>query len=303
MTPETRRVSVVMRSHNDMPIVADTLAALHAQRVPHDLVSFENASVDGTRERMAVHSTRLHHVPDGAYVPGAVLNAAMRATDGDVVVFLNADCVPADEDWLATLLAPFADPAVAATFGRQFPRPGCDPMQARDTESTYGDGAGQLRWRHCFSMAASAVRRSVWEAMPFREDLRYSEDIDWTWRARQAGFRIAYAPDSRVYHSHHYTLRQLYRRQSGEGEAEAAIFEWTGWQRSLLRYTLLPYVRQVAADWRYCAGRTALTWLAMAPLYRAVQAAGRRAGFRRGLAALGTGPHSVTRARVLREAL
>jgi rhamnosyltransferase len=244
---------------------------------------------------MAARASCFHHVPEGAYVPGRVLNDAMRATDGDVVVFLNADCVPADEDWLSTLIAPFADPAVAATFSRQLPRRGCDPLQARDTESTYGDGAGQARWRHCFSMAASAIRRSAWEAMPFREDLRYSEDIDWTWRARQAGLRIAYVADSRVHHSHHYTLRQVFRRQFGEGEAEAAIFDWSRWQRSPVRYTLLPYARQVAADWRYCLRRGALAWCAAAPIYRAAQAAGRLVGFRRGLAARTGRPHSPAR--------
>lgn len=278
-------IPVVMRSRNDMPLVADTVAAVRRQRHPLVLVSFENASTDGTDALMAAHAAEVHHVPAGGYVPGRVLNDAMRATRGDLVVFLNADCLVADDDWLERLIAPFADPSVAAVFGRQRPRPGGDALQARDTEAAYGDGTQQARWRHCFSMAASAVRRSVWEGMPFREDLRYSEDIDWTWRARQAGHRVQYVPDAVVYHSHDYTLGQLYRRQFGEGEADATIFDWSRWQRSWLRYTCLPYARQVLADCRYCLREGALMTMARVPIYRATQALARRAGLRHGLAA------------------
>ena len=180
---------------------------------------------------------------------------------------------------LDALIEGFRDDKVAAVFGRQIPRPDCRPLMAKDTEDTYGDGSRQRFWRHCFSMAVSAVRRSVWERMPFREDIQYSEDIDWTWRARRDGYEIRYAPDAIVMHSHNYTLRQFYKRQLGEGRAEARIFEWTAWERSLVRYSLLPYVRQVASDWKYCAARFQLGEAFYSPMLRMAQLAGRRQGF------------------------
>jgi rhamnosyltransferase len=67
-------------------------------------------------------------------------------------------------------------------------------------------------------MASSAISRQVWEQYPFRDDIQYSEDIDWTWRVRQKGFSIRYAADSVVEHSHNYTPLQFYRRQLGEGQ-------------------------------------------------------------------------------------
>ena len=150
-----------MRSHNDLPILAETLRGLAAQRAPFTLISFDNASTDGSRDAVAALAAAQHHVPAGAYVPGRVLNDAMRATTSDIVVFLNADCVPADALWLTRLVDAFDDPTVGAAFSRQRPRTDCDPFQARDTEATYGDGALQARWKHCFSMAASAIRRSA----------------------------------------------------------------------------------------------------------------------------------------------
>jgi rhamnosyltransferase len=268
-----------MRSHNDMPLIADTLAMLCRQRHPFDLVVFDNASTDGTAEEIRRYTDRIVHVPAGAYVPGRVLNRGMACAESPYVVFLNADCTPQHEDWLERLLAGFADDRTAAVFGRQMPRPDCHPLYARDTEETFGDGSRQRYWRHCFSMAASAIRKSVWDAMPFDERLQYSEDIDWTWRARRQGYRILYAPDAVALHSHNYTLRQLYRRQYGEGRAEAFIFDWPSWQRSLLRYTILPYGRQVLNDWRYCLKRGAFGAAAYAPLLRLAHMTGRRRGF------------------------
>jgi len=270
---------VVMRAHNDMPLIAGTLEALAGQSVPFELVAFDNASTDGTREALAKIATRIIDVPAGGYVPGRVLNQAMGATHGDVVAFLNSDCTPTDAGWLERLLAAGSDPAVAAVFGRQIPRPGCHPIHALDTERAYGDGARHRTWRHFFSMASSAIRRPVWESMPFDEGLKYSEDIDWTWRARQAGFEIRYVPDAVVMHSHDYTLRQLYRRHAGEGRADAHIFDWSSWERNPIRYSVLPWGRQVLADWRELGAMREWKAALEAPVVRAVQMAGRRTGF------------------------
>lgn len=274
---------VVMRSHNDMPILAETLAALHRQSSPFVLLVFDNASTDGTREEALRYTDRVVNVPAGTYVPGKVLNSAMQATSGEVVVFLNSDCTPTNTTWLASLLSGLSDPEVAAVFGRQIPRPGCHPLFAKDTEETYGDGARQRFWRHCFSMASSAIRRSVWEPMPFNEAIQYSEDIEWTWRARQKGYRIAYVPESEVLHSHNYTLRQFHKRMFGEGKAEARIFSWSAWESSFLRYSLLPYFRQVLSDLRYCLPRGLLGPACFSWVLRGVQLAGRRKGFVEGL--------------------
>lgn len=266
-----------------MPLIADTLAMVRRQDWPCELIVFDNESTDGTLEEVRRYADRVFHVPRGAYVPGRVLNRGMEVSHGEFVAFLNADCTPQHESWLRDLMAGFTDERVAAVFGRQTPRPDCSPLYARDTEGTYGDGARQKYWRHCFSMASSAIRRSVWEGAKFDEQLQYSEDIDWTWRVRQGGYSIRYVPGSVVVHSHNYSLRQYYKRQFGEGRAEAVIFDWSPWQRSLLRYSLLPYARCVAGDWKYCLGRMAFQAALYSPVLRLAQLLGRRTGFQAGL--------------------
>jgi rhamnosyltransferase len=272
-------IHVVMRARNDMPLVAETLRALASQKTPFVLTAFDNASTDGTLEEIRKYTDRICNVPEGGYVPGRVLNQAMAATEGEFVVFINSDCTPQNDSMLEALVGGFSNHNIAAVFGRQMPRPDCVALMAKDTNDTYGDGSRQRFWKHCFSMAVSAIRRSVWQKMPFREDIQFSEDIDWTWRAREQGYEIQYVADAMVMHSHNYTLQQFYKRQFGEGKAEARIFEWTPWERSLVRYSLLPYLRQVAADWKYCARRGDIGQALYSPVLRMAQLAGRRKGF------------------------
>ena len=48
--------------------------------------------------------------------PAAARNPGARAAAGDILLFTDADCVPAS-DWVERMVAPFADPAVAGTKG------------------------------------------------------------------------------------------------------------------------------------------------------------------------------------------
>lgn len=271
---------IIMRSYNDMPLIADTLAMVSRQTIPFDLISLDNESTDGTIREIEKYADRIVNVPKGTYVPGRVLNQGMEISHGEFVVFLNSDCTPQNKWWLKNLLAGFTDDNVAAVFGRQIPRPDCHPIFAKDTEDTFGDGSRQKYWRHCFSMASSAIRRSVWEKMKFDEEVRYSEDIDWTWRARQNGYEIRYAADSIVMHSHNYTLGQFYKRHYGEGRAEAVIFDWSPWEQSFVRYSLLPYIRQIINDEKYCLSSFSLGACLYSPVLRFAQLLGRRAGFK-----------------------
>ncbi|MDK2972916.1 MAG: hypothetical protein PWP23_2671 [Candidatus Sumerlaeota bacterium] len=277
------KTNIVMRSYNDAWVIGATLDAIARQKAPFELIVFDNESTDGSPDIIRKHTDRIVNVPSGTYVPGKVLNAAMRETDGEFVVFVNSDCTPQNDEWLGNLLAGFNAPNVAAVFGRQIPRPECQALFAKDTEDTFGDGARQKYWKHCFSMASSAIRRSAWEERPFNEAIQYSEDVEWTWQARQRGHEIRYVPDSIVMHSHNYTLKQWHKRQYGEGKAEAVMFDWPAWETTWLRYSLLPLGRQVLSDWKY-ALRTANPGAFLhSPALRTAQMLGRRKGFLEGL--------------------
>jgi mycofactocin system glycosyltransferase len=119
--------------------------------------------------------------------PAAARNTGSREAGTDIVVFLDADCVP-DEGWLKTLLPHFADPQVVAVAPRIRSRIGAGtPAWLADYEKRrsaldLGSGEAPVRPGSGVSYvptAALALRRqALVEAGGFDEALRYGEDVD-----------------------------------------------------------------------------------------------------------------------------
>jgi GT2 family glycosyltransferase len=223
-------VDVVVRCRNEMPFTERTLIGLERQRGARARVLFlDCGSTDGSREAAAAHGARVVDIEPRSYIPGAVLNLGMRETRSSLVAFVNADAFPMHEEALARLVAPLrrspAEGAPSAVYGRQRARPDASRLVRVEQDRAFPEvGSPALRRGRFFSMAASAIRRDAWDALPFDETLRYSEDVDWTRRIEAIGFSTAYAPDAVFEHSHDYSLAASIRRRAGEGEADAAIY-------------------------------------------------------------------------------
>jgi rhamnosyltransferase len=285
MTNFSPRVSIIMRSCNDSDVIRGTLQMVRAQTFTnYELWNFDSTSTDGTLDIIREFNTpqRIRLNDPASYNPGRVLNEAVAATGGDILVFLNSDATPENEDWLQQLIAPLRDTACGASYGRQTPRPDCRSLFVKDTERAFGDGHVSAGWLHFFSMANSAVRRELLESHPFDTAIQYSEDIDWSYRVRNLGHGIVYVPDAPAMHSHNYTLGQSYRRHYGEGKAEAWIFRNGELSTSFLRYCLLPLGREVLRDLGWAVRRTSMDALLYSVPLRATQKWGRWQGLKSG---------------------
>ena len=277
------RVSVVMRSYNDAAVVRGTLEALRQQTDPgFELWNYDSSSTDGTLdvirefnapERIVLNDNR-------SYNPGRVLNEAVARCTGDIVVFINSDATPSDPYWLQRLVYPFRDRCVAATYGKQSARPDARSLFVKDTERAFGAGHIASEWTHFFSMANSAVRRSVALALPFETRIQYSEDIDWSYRVRRAGHRLVYVEGAEAVHSHNYTLTQSFRRHWGEGTADAFIFREGELRESFLGYCVMPFGMEVLRDLRWAYERRCADAMLHSVPLRAVQKWARWQGFR-----------------------
>jgi rhamnosyltransferase len=277
-------VSIVLRSFNEAWALRSTLAALEAQSYRNwELIAFDSGSNDGSVD-MIQDAGPAHFVQmlPHEYRPGRVLNQGMRLARHDRVIFLNADATPQGPDWLGPLVSELADPAVAATFGRQIPRPDCAAVFARDYERCFDGNRESAQWDNFFSMVSSGLRRDVWARRGFSENMQYSEDDEYSRWCRAQGYRVSYCRNSVVMHSHNYTHRQAYKRSFGEAWALAAL--WSGSERdfSTVRSLLLGWLRDVCADTRYCQNKRRLGQVIHAAGIRWQQRLGRLHGFHAG---------------------
>ena len=285
------KVAIAMRSYNDRDVIRGTLEMIGRQTYRNfELWNFDSSSTDGTFDiiREFNDPSHIRQNDSASYIPGTVLDDAVRTVGGDVVVFINSDATPESEDWLEKLIAPLEDPRVGAVYGRQTARPDCRALFEKDTERAFGDGREAAKWVHFFSMANSAARRDVLERFPFETRIQYSEDIEWSFRLRKAGLEIRYVAGAAATHSHNYTLRQSFKRHFGEGKAEAWIFRGGELNTSFLRYCLLPFGMEVARDLGWAVNRGSMDALLHTVPLRAAQKWGRWRGLHEGRKTYGT---------------
>jgi rhamnosyltransferase len=192
-----------------------------------EIIVVDSGSTDITREHAQQYrQIRLVEINPADFGHGKTRNLGARLASADVLVYLVQDATPANPDFLTRLVAPLADPRVAATYGRQIPRASATPIERLFLNSTYPDlpqtkaydSANRLTIQSIFfSNVCSAIRRHVWERIPFDEHLIMSEDQQWSKEVLRKGYTIVYEPTATVLHSHNYGFRKVFQRNFDSG--------------------------------------------------------------------------------------
>ena len=116
-----------------------------------------------------------------------------------------------------------ADPTVAGVFSRHLPRRDCFPLIESEIKGPFPmqskkiayedylkaaksrDYVSQRKLTH-FSTVSALIRKDVWQKAPFNEKLVFAEDQGWAKDVLERGYALAYAADSKVWHSHNYSI-------------------------------------------------------------------------------------------------
>jgi glycosyltransferase involved in cell wall biosynthesis len=156
------RISVVVRSYNRLGVLAELLEILLAQ--DHD--SFEIVVVEQSTVRPPDDVARVETLARDPRVrmlnceplggPGA-RNAGVRASRGDLLVFIDDDDLPVGTDWLRRHEANFADPNCLGVTG-QFVEPGAppyvNPEKAREIVLSFSF----LKWQRVYARTDTRKR-------------------------------------------------------------------------------------------------------------------------------------------------
>jgi len=210
-------VSIVIRTKNEGRHLGTVLDAIARQEHScREVIVVDSGSTDATLQIAGSFGARIIAIEPQAFTFGYALNVGVAAGRSEVVAFLSGHAQPCDGWWLDRLTRPLSDGRVAGCYGRQVPLPGCHPWDRLNLERHFGLRPRLQSDDPFFSNANAAIRRDVWERIPFREDLSGSEDHAWAAAVQVAGYDIVYEPRAAVRHSHEDGLRQLYRRMARE---------------------------------------------------------------------------------------
>jgi rhamnosyltransferase len=217
--------SVVIRCYNEEHHIGRLLTGLLKQtHAPQQIVIVDSGSTDATLSIASRFPVEVHSIEPDRFSFGRSLNIGCRAATGDVILIVSAHVYPIYDSWLIELTRPFTDPLVALAYGRQ----------VGDDRTKYSERQIMARWfpmtseadqDHPFcNNANAAIRRRVWEAQPYDEELTGLEDLDWAKRARDSGHRLAYVASAPVVHAHDESWSQLINRYRREAIAHRRIY-------------------------------------------------------------------------------
>jgi rhamnosyltransferase len=139
----------------------------------------------------------------------------------DVVIFLTQDAIP-QSGYIEEIIKAFKDEKVACAYGRQLPHENANPLAIHARNFNYPDkeyvcGSEDIPLMGLktvfMSNSFSAYRLSVFNELGgFPSNTILCEDMYYTAKTVQAGYKVAYVSNALVRHSHNYTPIEEFKR-------------------------------------------------------------------------------------------
>jgi GT2 family glycosyltransferase len=256
MPRDERRVAVIICAYTDRrwDSICAALSAIRSQVPPPDetvlVIDHANGLFERARETFDPAGVRVVANSANPGLSGA-RNTGVAATDAGVVVFLDDDATPRP-GWLAGMVGPFADPAVAGVAGWVEPawergRPGWWPVTFDWVVGCSYEGlpglGGEVRNPIGASMALDRERLCALGGFSeglgrVRTDLAGCEETELCIRMATAepGVRFVHRPEAVVDHlvpASRATPSYFLRRCWGEGRSKAVVRLLAGADRAV----------------------------------------------------------------------
>lgn len=225
-------VSIVIPVKDRAADLRNCLISLQQLDYPQEkleVVVVDDGSSDDTPQVAKALGAQL--VASGATGGGPALarNKGAAHASGEILAFIDSDCT-ASKQWLMELLPVFADSDVAAVGGwvdGMYSESALDRYEAVMSslnlgrrEMSGGQGGDTFYLPSCNLLMRKEAFTS---ARGFRSELQVGEDVDLTWRLRDAGWKIVYLPMGTVFHAHRSKLWPFMKRRFDYGTSEGLL--------------------------------------------------------------------------------
>jgi cellulose synthase/poly-beta-1,6-N-acetylglucosamine synthase-like glycosyltransferase len=219
-------ISVVIPAYNAREALGNCLDALERQTMPrrgYEIIVVNDGSSDGTREAATGRDVVLISQPHrGA---AAARNTGAHRAQGEIILFIDADCVP-EPNWIEAMISSFTDQDVVGVSGRIRTRQ--KNLVPRFIQLEYDARYGKIakhRYIDHINTATGAYRREVFlGSRGFLENLLGAEDVELSFRLANRGHKMVSAPEAIVYHRHPESILEYARRKYHYGYWRSLVY-------------------------------------------------------------------------------
>ena len=209
------------------------LEQIAAQTLPTKKLIVDSESTDGTVELAKKFGLEVLIIPRKTFNHGATRQLALeKILPLDVIIFLTQDVLLKDDDSLARLVKIFdEDKSVGMSYGRQLPHdnatneaailrafnyPPESQLRSFDDRKIFG-----LKTAFASNSFAAYRVKALQSVGGFPKNVPLCEDMYVAAKMLMDGWKIFYAADAQVFHSHNYTAAQEFRRYVQIGKFHA----------------------------------------------------------------------------------
>ncbi|MCJ7626707.1 MAG: glycosyltransferase family 2 protein [Anaerolineaceae bacterium] len=217
--------SIIIRAYNEEEHIGRLLFGILQQTVQDiQIVLVDSGSTDATVSIASRYPVDIVQIRPQDFTFGRSLNMGISKAEAEFIVIASAHVYPVYPDWLELMLAPFKEPAVALTYGKQRGAEQSHFSEYQYFHNLYPDVSRSNQEHPFCNNANTAIRRSLWEQRPYDEKLPGLEDLDWARWAQQQGHEIVYVPGAEIIHIHQESWKGVYNRYRREAMAFKHIY-------------------------------------------------------------------------------
>ena len=233
------KVDVILLTYKPEKQVMRLIEVLEKQTYPvHKIIimnteeKYFHALFYGTGFMQRYKNIEVRHVSAKEFDHGGTRNKATAYSNADIFICMTHDAIPADEYLVERLVQALEqNKGAAAAYARQLPMPECREIEKFTRSFNYPEATrikskedlAELGIKTYFcSNVCAAYNRNIFDMMGgFEKKAIFNEDMIFAGHAVQAGYKIVYAAEAKVFHSHNYTCMQQFQRNFDLGVSQA----------------------------------------------------------------------------------
>lgn len=209
-------VSIIIPVYHDWERLAVCLQALSDQSYPgeyFEIIVVNNAGDDVPEDLSFPLNCQVISEPEsGSY---AARNKGIRASKGDILGFTDSDCIP-DTDWIQNAVNYFQEHKSCSRIGgkirlfyrsRQLTKAELYEKVYAFNQDIYAKEDGTAATANMFAYRAVFNHIGL-----FNNKLMSGGDIEWSLRAKNAGYQISYVESAEVMHPARYRMEALVKK-------------------------------------------------------------------------------------------